>query len=204
MKKLALLLFVLLLVSCHKSVTIDGISFTIESREKNLYCHVITSDTVDNPDILKKSISMLGLEKCNLVTFENNKGVIFADMTKMNDGFYYFKHKANSKSPIYFDTGIIHDGTKCAIISEEFVKSKLNYPLESKFRTSTHVHEVESDQAIILNKFTTKNAFGVTSEYVYKIWMNFNGGEWEDINNWSYSKLIIENTATGEKQHFNR
>lgn len=202
MRKSALLLFILLLGSCNKNITVEGVTFTREFVKKNSNSHVLTSVTVDNPDLLKKSIAMLGLEKCYLITFEDHNGVIYADLTKSDEGFSYHKYEAPSTGSIYVDSEIIYDGTKCAIISEDFVKSKLKFPLESKIRTSAHVHEVEGTQAIIMNKFSTKNAFGVTSEYVYKIWMNFNGGDWEDVENWSYTEMIIENTSTGEKEYF--
>ncbi|HNX89686.1 MAG TPA: hypothetical protein PKH58_11425 [Paludibacteraceae bacterium] len=94
----------------------------------------------------------------------------------------------------------IDNGIRCSIMAEDFVKSKLKYPNEVKFNTNQYVHEVEGSEAIVLNKFTAKNSFGVESNFVYKIWLSFNGGDWTEINNWSYSKLIIENSDTGEKQ----
>lgn len=87
---------------------------------------------------------------------------------------------------------IIESGTKCAIISEDFVKAKLKYPEESDFKTRGYVHEVEGSTAIILNKFTAKNSFGVNVSYTYKIWLEFYGGEWEVVDNWRCKKLIIE------------
>ena len=94
----------------------------------------------------------------------------------------------------------IDNGTRCSIMAEDFVKSKLKYPNEVRFNTDQFVHEVEGTQAIVLNKFTAKNSFGVESNFAYKIWLSFNGGDWSDINNWSYSKLIIENSDTGEQE----
>ena len=96
---------------------------------------------------------------------------------------------------------ILDDGNKCAIMSEDFVKSKLKYPEETDFQTSSFVHEREGCAAIILNRFTSKNGFGVTITYTYKIWLQFKGGEWNDINNWSYDKLIIEG-SDGTKVEF--
>jgi hypothetical protein len=128
----------------------------------------------------------------------------YADVGKIDGHYFYTKIEKKSTGSGSSVSPFIYDGYKCALISEDFVKSKLKFPLESEFKTSAHIHEVEGNQAIVINKFTTKNAFGVTSEYVYKIWMTFNGGDWENVENWSYSKLIIENTATGEKQVFKK
>lgn len=194
---------ILVLVSCKKSVVIDGVTYTKLTGERNSHYIVKTSSIVADQDTLVKSISLLGLEKCYTISFmdiEENR--VYAEVRKIADSYFYEKIEKPSPGSISSISSFIYDGRKCAIISEDFVKSKLKFPLESEIRTSAHVHEVEGNQAIIINKFTTKNAFGVTSEYVYKIWMNFNGGEWEDVENWSYSKLIIENAATGEKTVF--
>lgn len=93
---------------------------------------------------------------------------------------------------------------KASIIAQDFVKSKLNYPLESDFDDLGYSGEdLGNNRFKVLQKFTTKNAFGVTSEYIYKIFIQYHGGEWEDVNNWDYGQLIIENTATEEQKIFN-
>ncbi|HBB00737.1 MAG: hypothetical protein A2W86_11835 [Bacteroidetes bacterium GWD2_45_23] len=193
---------IFILISCKKNVMIDGVTFTKITGERNLYYLVSTSRTVEDESILIKSVKLLGLENCQTISFMNQSNFSYAELYKVDNNYAYKKFEKPSSGSKSSVSSFIYDGNKCAIISEDFVKSKLKFPLESKIKTSTHVHEVEGDQAIVINKFTTKNAFGVTSEYVYKIWMNFNGGDWKDIKNWSYSKLIIENTATGEKQIF--
>lgn len=50
----------------------------------------------------------------------------------------------------------------------------------------------------VLQKFTNKG-----EQYVYKIFIQYKGGEWEDRNNWSYGELTIENTKTGKQYRFN-
>lgn len=96
---------------------------------------------------------------------------------------------------------VLNKGSKCSIMSQDFVKSKLKYPEEVNFEQMGYVHEREGVYAIILNKFTAKNGFGVEISYVYKIWLKFNGGDWSDINNWEYKKLIIEG-SDGSKEIF--
>ena len=89
---------------------------------------------------------------------------------------------------------------RCSIISEEIVRSKLKYPKEAKFNSDV-VHETNGyGKAIVLRKFIAKNAYGVQSNYVYKIWLSHNGKDWTERNNWNYSKLIIENSDTGKQQ----
>jgi hypothetical protein len=86
------------------------------------------------------------------------------------------------------------------IMAQDFVKEKFKYPREVKFNRDV-VHERDGyGKCIILGKLTAKNAFGVTSEYAYKIWLEYNGGSWDELKNWSYSKLIIEDAVTKEQQ----
>lgn len=89
--------------------------------------------------------------------------------------------------------GTYRDKNKCAIISEDFIKLYLQHPKEAKFNNSQAIHEVVgSNGCTILNKVITKNSYGVKIEYTYKIWMRHNGGDWTDINNWSWTKIILE------------
>jgi hypothetical protein len=54
----------------------------------------------------------------------------------------------------------------------------------------------------VLQKFKSKK-FGSQQEYVYKIFIQYYGGEWEDKNNWDFGQLTIENTTTGEQFVYN-
>jgi hypothetical protein len=91
---------------------------------------------------------------------------------------------------------------KAYIIAQDFVKQKFKYPKEAKFDSNV-VHETNGyEKCIVLGKVTAKNAFGVHTEYVYKIWLEHNGKEWTDLNNWTYTKLILEDSATGEQSVF--
>ncbi|GHV27483.1 hypothetical protein FACS1894176_09440 [Bacteroidia bacterium] len=88
------------------------------------------------------------------------------------------------------------------ITAQDFVKQKLNYPKEAEFNSNV-VHETDGyGKCIVLGKVTAKNAFGVRTEYVYKIWLSHNGGDWTTLSNWSYSKLIIEDTKTQKQTVF--
>lgn len=201
-----ILLFVLvvlsiLFVSCRKSVVIDSVVLTVIHNDD--YSSIVrTSETVTDSILLIKSVPLLELDESDDISFMSKNDGIYATLNKRGDVYLYVKSEKRLPISDFHNSSIIYDAYKCAIISEDFVKSKLNFPLESKIVTSAHIHEVNGNEAIIINKFNAKNAFGVTTEYVYKIWMSFNGGEWEDMYNWSYSKLIIENTSTGEQKVF--
>lgn len=94
------------------------------------------------------------------------------------------------------------DKNKCYITAQDFVKMKLKFPKEAKFDKNV-VHETNGyGSAIVLGKVTAKNGFGVMSEYVYKIWINHNGRDWTDIDNWSMERLILEDSSTKKQQVF--
>lgn len=102
-------------------------------------------------------------------------------------------------SVIFAQTDSYKNKNRAFIIAQDFVKKKLNHPKEAKFYNDV-VHETNGySNCIVLGRVDAKNSFGVTTSYVYKIWLNHNGKEWTDINNWVFTKLIIENSNT-EKQ----
>ena len=91
---------------------------------------------------------------------------------------------------------------RAGIISENFVKDRLKFPAEVEFNKDIRGQELSDTTFIVYQKFNAKNAFGVKVSYVYKAKMVFLGGDWADINNWSYNQLIIENVSTGEQSVF--
>jgi lipoprotein len=89
--------------------------------------------------------------------------------------------------------------SKVFVMSQDFVKAKIRYPKEAKFQ-SNFICEQKSDGSYnLLAKFTAKNAYGVTSEYVYKINLVYSGGDWSNRANWRCLSLILEDTSTGEQ-----
>jgi hypothetical protein len=89
--------------------------------------------------------------------------------------------------------------SKATIVAEGFVKEKLKYPKEVDFYGGTVHEENGYGKCIVLGKFTAKNSFAVKTEYVYKIWLSHNGKDWTGQSNWAYTKLILEDTGTGEQ-----
>lgn len=93
--------------------------------------------------------------------------------------------------------------SRASIISEDFVKERLNYPATADFGWDTvwTPDYLDENRGTLLKKFTAKNAFGVPIEYVYKIDIRYLGGEWTDTSNWTYDYLIIEEVQS-RKQHY--
>lgn len=82
---------------------------------------------------------------------------------------------------------------KSFIIAQDFVKKQFKYPKETSFETLTVKHEhLKPYTCTVLGKVTAKNAFGVKTEYIYKIWLQYLGGEWTDTKNWIQVKIILE------------
>ena len=90
------------------------------------------------------------------------------------------------------------DFNKAAIMSEDFVKPRLNFPEEAVFNEDSRGSETSEYEYDVLKKFTSKNAFGVKVSHIYKIHMIYKSEDWTDINNWTYNLLKIENIPTGE------
>lgn len=90
----------------------------------------------------------------------------------------------------------------CIVTAKEFVKSKLKYPKSADFEWGG-VHETNGfGKAIVMGKFTAKNAFAMETEYVFKTWMTHNGKAWTDIKNWTLDKLVLEDVNTGKQEVF--
>lgn len=74
------------------------------------------------------------------------------------------------------------------VMSEDFIKKDLRYPNTAKFSTFNCSSEQNGDGSYtVLRKVSAKNAFGVESDFIYKVRIGFTGGNEVDINNW---KLI--------------
>lgn len=91
---------------------------------------------------------------------------------------------------------------RAGIMSEDIVKEKMRYPSEVEFKDEYLGEEISPTQFKVLRRFTAKNAFGVKSDYAYRIYMTFKGEDWAVLNNWEYEDLTIENVATGEQNFY--
>ena len=86
---------------------------------------------------------------------------------------------------------------RASIVAQDFVKDKMG---DCDFENLDYRGEETSvpNRFKVLQKFTHNG-----EQYVYKIYIQYKGGEWEDRNNWSYGELTIENTMTGRQLRYN-
>lgn len=85
---------------------------------------------------------------------------------------------------------------KASIIAQDFVQEKMG---KCDFESLNYVGETTmvENRYKILQKFTHNG-----EQYVYKIYIQYNGGEWSNRNNWSYGELTIENSSTGKQLRY--
>jgi len=92
------------------------------------------------------------------------------------------KERESRKKPNY------QSSDNVCLNSEDFIKQDLNYPRTADFSIFDCSVENNNDGSYtILRKVRAKNAFGVESEFIYKVSLGFTGGNDIDIKNW---KLI--------------
>lgn len=92
--------------------------------------------------------------------------------------------------------------TRAAIMSEDFVAARMRFPAEVEYDGDRRGSETGTNEYIVYQKFTSKNAYGVKVSYIYKIHMIYKFGDWTDINSWTYDSLIIEDIATGQQYKY--
>lgn len=83
--------------------------------------------------------------------------------------------------------------SKSFVIAQDFVKKQFKHPKETTFEKLTVKHEhIKPYHCTVLGKVTGKNAYGIKTEYIYKIWLQYLGGEWAEIKNWKQEKIVLE------------
>ena len=89
------------------------------------------------------------------------------------------------------------DLRKASVIAQDFVEERMG---ECDFDDLDYRGEKSStpNRFLVFQKFTHDG-----KQYVYRINIQYNGGEWEDKKNWSYGELMVENTMTGSQLSFN-
>jgi len=85
---------------------------------------------------------------------------------------------------------------KASIIAQDIVQDKMG---KCDFEKLNYVGETTmvENRFKILQKFTYKG-----ESYVYRIYIQYKGGEWTNRNNWNYGELTIENSSTGEQVRY--
>lgn len=86
---------------------------------------------------------------------------------------------------------------RASIVAHDFVEDKMG---DCDFDDLDY----RGGETSVPNRFKVLQKFTHDGEqYVYKIFIQYKGGEWEDRNNWSYGELTIENTKTGKQYRYN-
>ena len=90
---------------------------------------------------------------------------------------------------------------RASIIAQEIVKE--NFASDCDFDDLDYRGEetVTKGRFKVLQRFTSKRD-GVKKDYVYKIYIQFYGGEWEDRKNWDYGQLVVEEQSTGMQWYY--
>lgn len=86
---------------------------------------------------------------------------------------------------------------RAAIIAQDIIKSEFNPNCDFDDM------DIRGEETFVENRFKVFQKFSADGQdYVYKIFIQYNGGDWSDKNNWSYGTLTIENVLTGEQKIF--
>lgn len=90
---------------------------------------------------------------------------------------------------------------RASIIAGNFVERALG--VNCNFESLNYNGEETSvnNRYKVLQKFSC-NYEGVESEYVYRIYVQYFGGDWADISNWAMGSLEVESVRTGKTFRF--
>lgn len=92
---------------------------------------------------------------------------------------------------------------QCATtVSEELVKQRMHDFTDLKFDGYARGKSIKNFKFIVYQKFTAKDASGVRRPYFYKAAMIYRGGDWEELENWSYDYLVIKDLERGEQHKY--
>lgn len=91
---------------------------------------------------------------------------------------------------------------EASIIAQDFVKRSFSTDCDFDDLDYRGEETATPGRFKVYQKFTSSMT-GVEREYVYKIFIQYYGGEWEDAKNWDYGKLIVEDTGTGRQWVYN-
>lgn len=86
---------------------------------------------------------------------------------------------------------------RAAIIAQDIIKSEFNPNCDFDD------NDIRGEETQVKDRFKVFQKFSADGQnYVYKIYIQYKGGDWSDRNNWSYGTLTIENVVTGEQKIF--
>lgn len=83
------------------------------------------------------------------------------------------------------DNGGSSSSVNPCMASETFIKRELNFPSEADFNfLECHTVEEVGNTYTIIRKIKAKNAFGMETPYIYKVKMEYLGGDQFEDENW--------------------
>lgn len=94
------------------------------------------------------------------------------------------------------------DHQRASTVSEELVKQKMHYLTDIQFDGDVGGKSIKNYKFIVFQRFTGKDTRGVRRSYFYKTAMIYRGGEWENLENWTYDYLVIKDLETGEQHKY--
>ena len=96
------------------------------------------------------------------------------------------------------DSDIV-DWSEASVMSETFIKGFMKFPDDVKFiKESKNVNEEGNKVFKITGRLKANNEFGQAVPYTYNIRIQYNGGDWASISNWSFKGGNLYNEATRE------
>ena len=85
------------------------------------------------------------------------------------------------------------DKPNACVMSESFIKQELNFPKEASFpMLDCNTTDNGGGNYTVLRKISAKNAFGMETEYIYKLELYYKGGVEVDQNNWELKSIRSE------------
>lgn len=76
------------------------------------------------------------------------------------------------------------------VIAQQFVQQELPHPATAEFKTGNYQFEdMEGGEWIITSDVTANDADGVRMTAKWSAWVQYNGGDWMDKNNWTLKQF---------------
>ncbi|WP_294141614.1 hypothetical protein [uncultured Sanguibacteroides sp.] len=168
-------------------VSINGITCSIYKRSEK-YVRILTSDTLNRrylqlvADSLKIDKKVVYFHIPNYIEHGEEYGVIMFGTVAT----YKPRHEKQYIKTVISKSKKIEGQmrTRVSIIAENFVKRQLKSPKTADFCSDCVVEEVEPNVYTALSYVDAQNSLGATIRTHYKLKLEWNGKEWNDINNW--------------------
>ncbi len=179
----------------NNEISTESIEYDLQNGYK-----AFVNDTIQKKDSLAKAQviyiietygieSLKNLDKNILVWLKKNKVDLDSiEKVKKEHQEILDNYQSNHSSASYQSADI----DPC-IISKDFIERNLRYPSSADFSMFDCSKEQNADGSYtVLRKVGAKNAFGVESEFIFKVRFGFKGGNDVDINDWELINIQSE------------